>query len=116
VIGTRARLAVATLGVAGAGVVGATTSTAAIGPECFGDTQAAVCVTVDPTGLPTVNPTGGAGINDCVYVGPPPCMPVHVPTPSVTPGSGSYVVLVQCGGYAIECVPVVVKLPPPLAR
>lgn len=114
-IGARARLALATLGVATAGVVGASSSNAAIGPECVGDIHATVCVTVDPSGLPTVDPTGGAGIHDCVYVGPPPCMPVNLPTPSVTPGSGSYVVLVQCGGDALTCRPIVVALPPPLA-
>jgi len=115
VISTRARLALATFGVAGAGVVGATTSTAAV-PICVGDTHAAVCVTVDPNGLPVVDPTGGPGIHDCVYAGPPPCKPVDLPSPSVTPGSGSYLVLVQCGGDAIICDPIVVKLPPPLVR
>jgi hypothetical protein len=103
VFGTRARLALATLGVVGAGVVGATSSSAAVGPECFGEaTQGYVCVTVDPGALPTVNPTGGPGISDCVYVGPPPCMPVKVPTPSVTPGTGD-LVLVQCGGLDLSC-------------
>jgi hypothetical protein len=101
----------ATLGVAGAGVVGATTSSAAIGPECFGDIHDAVCVIVDPSGLPTVNPTGGAGIHDCVFVGPPPCMPVNIPTPSVTPGSGSYVAVVYCAGDQLFCTPVYVKVP-----
>lgn len=101
-IGTRARLAVVTLVVLGSGVVAATTSDAAIGPECFGDTNvAAVCATVDPSGLPTVNPTGGPGVHDCVFVGPPPCMSVDVPTPSVTPGGGGSVVGVQCSGLVL---------------
>ena len=100
-IGTRARLAVAMLGVVGGGVVGATSSDAAIGPECVGTAQAAVCVTVDPSALPTVNPTGGPGIQECIYAGPPPCTPVEVPTPSISPGSGSPVV-VQCIG-AVPC-------------
>ncbi|MFN2588000.1 MAG: hypothetical protein ABR613_07780 [Actinomycetota bacterium] len=33
-----------------------------------------------------VDPTGGSGITECVYVGPPPCKPVFVPTPLVTCG------------------------------
>lgn len=115
-IGVRARLAVALVGLAGAGVAGATTSSAAIGPECFGDTQAGVCVIVDPSGLPAVNPTGGSGIHDCVYTGPPPCTPVNLPTPSVAPGSGSYVAVLYCFGNDIVCTPVYVKAPPPLAR
>ena len=89
------------LGLVGGGVVGATSSDAAIGPECFGTSDAAVCVTVDPSALPTVDPTGGPGIHQCVFVGPPPCMPVDVPTPSISPGSGSPVV-VQCIG-AVPC-------------
>ena len=109
--GMRARLAIATLGAVGASVVGATTSTAAVGPLCFGDVHQAVCVIVDPSGLPTVNATGGPGVHDCVFVGPPPCVPVNIPTPSVTPGSGSYVAIVYCTGDQIDCVPIVVKAP-----
>jgi len=102
VVGTRARLAVAVLGFVGSGVAAAATSGAAVGPECAGVTQAAVCVTVDPSALPTVNPTGGAPIQECVFAGPPPCTEVDVPTPSVTPGAGSLVTL-QCIGALSPC-------------
>lgn len=30
-----------------------------------------------------VDPTGGTPIGDCVYLGPPPCMNVSIPTPSI---------------------------------
>jgi hypothetical protein len=104
-----------TVGVAAAGVVSSTSADAATGPECFGDTHAAVCVIIDPTGLPTVSPTGGPGVHECIFVGPPPCMPVNVPTPLVAPGSGSYVAVVYCIGDSIVCTPVYVRLPAPLA-
>ena len=41
-----------------------------------------------------VDPTGGTPITDCVYLGPPPCIPVSVPTPSI-----------RCGGdrAILEC-------------
>lgn len=42
-------------------------------PLC-GGTASTIVVCVDPT--------GGTPINDCVYVGPPPCVPVSIPTPS----------------------------------
>jgi hypothetical protein len=90
---------VALVGLAGAAVASATASSAAIGPECFGDSSIALCATVDPAGLPTVDPTGGDPVGDCIFVGPPPCTPVEVPTPSVTPGSGALVIL-ECIGPA----------------
>lgn len=76
---------------------------ATIGPECVGNTAAAVCVWVDPAGLPTVDPTGGPGIHDCVYAGPPPCKPIDLPTPSVSGGSDPWAVQIACGGTAIVC-------------
>ena len=101
-IGTRARLLLATLTIVAGGVSAATTSGASIGPECFGDTNTNVCVTVDPSALPPVAPAGGPGIHDCIFVGPPPCVPVDLPTPSVSPGSGS-LVTVQCTGLGSLC-------------
>jgi len=104
VIGTSARLLLATLAVVGGGVVTATTSDAATGPVCVGDTAVeSVCVTIDPTALPGVDPTGGPGFHDCVFVGLPPCVPVDVPTPSVTFGSGSPPVVVECAGIVSPC-------------
>ena len=101
------KTALALLAAAGAAIgFGMSPADAAVGPECVGDNIAAVCVTVDPAGLPSVNPTGGPGIHDCVFVGPPPCKPVDVPTPSVVPGSDPWVVEIDCGGTAIECVPI----------
>jgi hypothetical protein len=112
VIGTRGRLGLVMLAVVGGGVATATTSDAATGPLCFGDTFAAVCVTVDPSALPTVNPTGGPGFHDCVFAGPPPCTPVDVPGPAVVPGSGAPLVAVQCTGAASPC-PNPTSLPTP---
>jgi hypothetical protein len=102
-IGTRGCLGLVMLAIVGGGVATATTSDAATGPLCFGDTFAAVCVTVDPSALPTVDPTGGPGFHDCVFAGPPPCTPVDLPGPSVGPGSGAPLVSVQCTGAASPC-------------
>ena len=102
-IGPRGRLLLATITILCGGVTAATTSDAAVGPDCFGDSNEAVCVTVDPSALPAVDPTGGPGIHDCIFVGPPPCMPVDVPTPLVTSGSGSSLVDVQCTGIVSPC-------------
>lgn len=46
-----------------------------------------VCAGTQNTIVVCVDPTGGILIEDCVYVGPPPCIPVVVPGPTV-----------QCGG------------------
>lgn len=51
---------------------------AAAQPLCFGPSSSYVCV----------DPTGGDPIEECIYAGPPPCIPVSVPTPAV-----------WCGGY-----------------
>jgi hypothetical protein len=40
-----------------------------------------LCVGTQETFVQCVDPTGGAPIEDCVYVGKPPCVPVSVPTP-----------------------------------
>lgn len=53
---------------------------AAASSLCAG-TQALVFVCVDPTGR--------TYYSDCVYVGPPPCVPVSVPGPTVTCGGDS---------------------------
>lgn len=42
-----------------------------------------VCVGTQSTVVQCVDPTGGEPIEDCIYVGPPPCIPVSVPTPHV---------------------------------
>jgi len=99
---TRIRLAL--LAAAGAAIgLGVAPASATVGPECVGDSAAAACVWVDPAGLPTVDPTGGSGIHDCVFVGPPPCKPVNAPTPAVVPASDPWVVQIECGGTLIEC-------------
>jgi hypothetical protein len=75
-------------------------SHAALPPVCAGTANTAIfCVTANPAGLPGVNPNGSS-YDDCVYVGAPPCTPVHVPIPTVTPGSGQ-VVYLSCGGPLI---------------
>lgn len=45
-----------------------------------------VCAGTANTAVVCANPTGGAPIEDCIYVGPPPCTPVSVPTPTVSCG------------------------------
>jgi hypothetical protein len=45
-----------------------------------------VCAGTQSTQYFCVDPTGGDPIDDCIYVGPPPCIPVSVPTPSVRCG------------------------------
>ncbi|MDQ3914041.1 MAG: hypothetical protein M3323_01735 [Actinomycetota bacterium] len=63
----------------GAGLlVAATLSSPAAATEVCAGTQEFQYVCVDPT--------GGTPITQCVYVGPPPCHPVSVPTPSITCG------------------------------
>ena len=42
-----------------------------------------LCVGTQSTVVQCVDPTGGQPIEDCIYVGPPPCIPVSVPTPYV---------------------------------
>ena len=44
---------------------------------CFGPSAFFLCV----------DPTGGGSIDECIYVGPPPCKPVSVPVPRVYCGS-----------------------------
>jgi hypothetical protein len=44
---------------------------------------APLCVGTQSTFVQCVDPTGGRPIQDCIYVGPPPCIPVSVPTPYV---------------------------------
>ena len=101
--GIRVRLAVATLAIAAGGIAAAGSSQASVGPVCAGDANVgAFCVTVDPAGLPTVNPTGGPPITDCVFIGPPPCTPVSVPTPAIVPAADPWFVQVACGGPVID--------------
>ena len=74
--------------------------------KCVGNFEASACVAVDPAGLPTVDPTGGPGYTDCIYVILPSCVPIDVPTPSVTPGTDPWVVQVTCGGETFTCEPI----------
>ena len=46
-----------------------------------------VCVGTAATVVVCVDPTGGTLYEDCIYAGPPPCIPVSVPGPTI-----------QCGG------------------
>lgn len=52
---------------------------------------APVCVGTTGTAYVCVDPTGGTLYSDCIFVGPPPCMPVTVPGPSLT-----------CGGQILD--------------
>lgn len=63
--------------------------------------QVPVCAGTDNTIVLCVDPTGGTPIGDCVYVGPPPCMPVSIPTPSIT-----------CGGRLGPACNFTIQLPP----
>jgi hypothetical protein len=72
----------------------------AVAPVCAGTSgTVVVCAAVNPAGIPDVDPEGSA-YDDCVYAGPPPCVPVHVPIPTVTPGTG-LPVTVTCGGQLV---------------
>ena len=48
--------------------------------------QIPLCAGTANTIVVCVDPTGGTPITDCVYLGPPPCMYVSIPTPSITCG------------------------------
>ena len=39
------------------------------------------CVGTQRLGYVCVDPTGGTLYSDCIFVGPPPCIPVSVPGP-----------------------------------
>lgn len=111
--GFSVRLAVVTLGVAVSGVATAAAHATPDPPECVGDTDlGGICVVVDPSGLPTVDPTGGPPVTDCVFVGPPPCMNVSVPTPGETPGADPWVVETYCFGEAFGPCDFHVAVPP----
>lgn len=49
-----------------------------------------VCAGTASTAVICVDPTGGTLYEDCVYAGPPPCIPVHVPGP-----------VTSCGGFLV---------------
>lgn len=66
---SRAALWVAGLAV---GATMAMAPPAAAQPLCAGPSTFYVCV----------DPTGGTPITECIYLGPPPCYPVSVPTPT----------------------------------
>jgi len=102
-VSRRKALAAMLVAIGGTAISVGSAADATVGPECVGNTAAAVCVWVDPAGLPTVDPSGGPGIHDCVYAGPPPCKPVDLPTPSVSGGSDPWAVQIACGGTAIVC-------------
>lgn len=53
--------------------------------------QTTVCAGTAGTVFVCTDPTGGTVISDCVYVGPPPCVPVTVPGPTLA-----------CGGALVE--------------
>lgn len=84
----------------GAGVLGAASA-----EDCYGLQSYRVCATPNPAGIPSVDPTGGAPIEECVYTGPPPCTPVSVPMPTYSPGTGlpvdfnCYIGDETCGDY-----------------
>lgn len=44
-----------------------------------------LCAGTEDLGYVCVDPTGRTLIDDCVYLGPPPCIPVSVPGPTIRP-------------------------------
>jgi hypothetical protein len=69
--------------------------------SCYGSQKVgAVCYQYNSAGVPTVNPTGSS-YDDCIWIGTR-CVPVSVPIPTYTPGSGS-ILDVTCGGDSLEC-------------
>ncbi|MDQ4124724.1 MAG: hypothetical protein M3134_03870 [Actinomycetota bacterium] len=57
--------------------------------------QTTVCAGTSNTVFVCTNPTGGTVITDCVYLGPPPCMPVTVPGPTLSCG-GDLIPYISC--------------------
>lgn len=57
--------------------------------------QTTVCAGTSSTVYVCSNPTGGTVLTDCVYVGPPPCMPVTVPGPTLSCG-GALIPYIRC--------------------
>lgn len=85
---------------AGALAVAALTGTAEA--TCVGTTQiGAVCAEVNRGALPKVVILGST-YDDCVEVDGVCTVPIHVPIPRVTPGSGQ-LVEVSCGGPTWTC-------------
>lgn len=60
--------------------------------------QTTVCVGTTSTVYVCSDPTGGTVASDCVYVGPPPCMPVTVPGPTLGCG-GALIPTIRCQGF-----------------
>lgn len=52
-----------------------------------------LCAGTENTAVVCVNPTGGTPIDDCIYLGTPPCTPVSIPTPTF--GCSSDVISIQ---------------------
>ena len=67
---------------AGAGLMLAA-SVALAGPAAA---QVPVCAGTAGTVVLCIDPTGTTLVDDCVYVGPPPCMNVTVPGPTISCG------------------------------
>jgi hypothetical protein len=55
------------------------------------------CFEVDPTGAPSIDPTGSS-FDDCIVILSGPCYPVSVPIPTVSGGSGSPLLDIDCRG------------------
>jgi len=73
------------------------TTTTPANAACAGtDNTIVLCADVRPAGVPTVDPKGDS-YDDCIHLVNPPCQPVSIPLPTVTPGSG-YPVTASCGG------------------
>lgn len=57
--------------------------------------QTTVCAGTAGTVVVCTNPTGGTVTSDCVYLGPPPCMNVTVPGPTLSCG-GALIPYIRC--------------------
>lgn len=57
--------------------------------------QTTVCAGTAGTVVVCTDPTGGTVITDCIYAGPPPCVPVTVPGPTLSCG-GPLIPAIRC--------------------
>lgn len=54
-----------------------------------------ICAGTQRTVFVCTDPLGGTVITDCVFVGPPPCIPVTVPGPTLSCG-GDLIPFIAC--------------------
>ena len=60
--------------------------------------QTTVCAGTTGTFVVCTDPIGGTVTSDCVYLGPPPCMWVTIPGPTLSCG-GPLIPTISCQGF-----------------